>query len=80
MHSSGVDEEHRDGATNIVVTQIGALQWREPKQPEVGGERQDPPKAHARGEELKWRRTLRKHAVSELQAVAPAGHSFGRRG
>ncbi len=54
--------ERREGATNVVVTWVEAL------------ERKELPKPKSR------LRDRRRHAVAELRAVAPAGHSFGRRG
>ena len=74
--------EIREGAINVVVTKIEALEWREPEEPEAQPhERSGPrrPRSRGRGEELA-RRRARKRAVAELCAVAPAGHSFGRRG
>ena len=58
--------ERRDGAINILVADLDALEWGE--RPEV------------KMEKVKPTRQARKRAVAELRAVAPAGHSFGRRG
>ena len=73
--------ERREGVVNVVVTQIGALEWREPKKSETQDERSGDRRRHtrARGDEVRWRRSLRRHAVADLRAVVPAGHSFGRR-
>jgi error-prone DNA polymerase len=60
--------ERRDGAVNVVVSELAALEWREPAQAEAG------PVG------LPARRRTRELALAELRAVAPAGHSFGRRG
>jgi error-prone DNA polymerase len=54
--------ERREGATNILVSAVWALERTETTPPE--------PRLHHR----------REHAVAELRAVAPTGHSFGRRG
>jgi error-prone DNA polymerase len=63
--------ERREGVVNILVSEILELQRRVPKNPPPGVE--DP----ALGGERRARREL---AVAELRAVAPAGHSWGRRG
>ena len=63
--------ERREGVVNILVSEILELQRRAPKNPHPGVE--DP----ALGGERRARREL---AVAELRAVAPAGHSWGRRG
>jgi error-prone DNA polymerase len=63
--------ERREGVVNILVSEILELQRRVPKNPHPGVE--DP----ALGGERRARREL---AVAELRAVAPAGHSWGRRG
>jgi error-prone DNA polymerase len=79
VHAQG-RMERREGTINVVVTRIDALEWREPR-PEAG-DRSDPsrPKARTRGQGLRVRRDIRRRAVADLQAVVPAGHSFGRRG
>jgi error-prone DNA polymerase len=61
--------EHREGNTNIIATRVERL------------ERPDLPKADVR--HIEPSRTWSSEAgegVGELRAVAPAGHSFGRRG
>ncbi len=58
--------ERRDGAINVLVADLDALEWGERSEAKVG--RVEPT------------RQARKRAVVELRAVAPAGHSFGRRG
>ncbi len=61
--------ERREGATNVIVFELTAL------------ERRDPPAEVRQIEpDLAARRRARELAVAELRAVAPAGHSFGRRG
>jgi error-prone DNA polymerase len=59
--------ERREGTTNVLVAEVAALERIEPEpEPEPR-----PPSS---------RRERRRSAVAELRAVAPAGHSFGRRG
>jgi error-prone DNA polymerase len=58
--------EHREGVTNIVVGRIRRL------------ERPDLPVADVR--HIEPPRTWSSEAGAELRAVAPAAHSFGRRG
>ena len=58
--------ERREGNTNVLVSEVGEL------------ERTDQPPQPQRRRPV--RRRIREHAVAELRAVAPAGHSFGRRG
>jgi error-prone DNA polymerase len=58
--------EHREGVTNIVVARIDRL------------ERPDLPVADVR--HIEPARTWSSEAGAELHAVAPAAHSFGRRG
>jgi DNA polymerase III alpha subunit len=67
--------EHREGATNIIVAELGVLE-AEPVDdaPAPSAPRRPGPE---RGQ---LRRRRRERAVAELRAVAPAGHSFGRRG
>jgi error-prone DNA polymerase len=60
--------ERRDGALNVIVADLIALEWGEPAQAEV------------RRIGRSGRRRIRELVVAELRAVAPAGHSFGRRG
>ena len=63
--------ERREGVINIVARRLHELQRRVLKNPHPGVE--DP----ALGGE---RRARREFAVAELRAVAPSGHSWGRRG
>jgi hypothetical protein len=58
--------EHRDGTINVVVDRI----WRL--------ERPDLPKAEVR--HIEPRRVWSNDDEADLRAVAPAAHSFGRRG
>jgi error-prone DNA polymerase len=74
--------ERREGVVNVLVDRV------EPLERGASGEpRHPPPPEHSRSfqapaeppSESSSRRT-RELAVAELRAVAPAGHSFGRRG
>ena len=64
--------ERREGATNILVSELGQLEREQPPP------RTEPPSDDAI--EPTRLAALRRHAVAELRAVVPAGHSFGRRG
>ena len=76
VHASGKLERH-EGTTNVVVSGVQEL-----KRPANPSRRRDPKSTYrslsvpsaARG-----RRRVRERAVEELRAVAPVGHSFGRR-
>jgi error-prone DNA polymerase len=65
--------ERREGATNVIVFELAPLERRDPPAETLPAapERPAPDPARHRAREL---------AVAELRAVAPAGHSFGRRG
>jgi error-prone DNA polymerase len=75
--------ERREGTTNVLVSEVGELECAEapaaspqggtPRSRHPARRRPSPPLS---GQE---RRRLRERAVAELRAVAPAGHSFGRR-
>ncbi len=62
--------ERHEGTTNVVVSEVVELDRPAPKpsRERRGGPAPRPP-----------RRRVRERAVAELRAVAPAGHSFGRR-
>jgi error-prone DNA polymerase len=77
--------ERREGAINVIVTWVEALERK--KLPPITGNntsltrspydaRMRPPAPNPQHD----RRRQREHAVAELRAVAPGGHSFGRRG
>jgi error-prone DNA polymerase len=82
--------ERREGTINVVVTHVAALERTEKPQgrselPSLGGNNtsltRSPPAVGGRDPSPRRRtRQLREHAVAELRAVAPSGHSFGRRG
>jgi error-prone DNA polymerase len=61
--------ERREGATNVLVAEVRALERTK------GGEAAAPSPTASPGAASRRRR-----AVAELRAVAPVGHSFGRRG
>jgi error-prone DNA polymerase len=71
--------ERREGATNVVVDDVAPLERTE--LPGLKGSNTDlhrsPPVDQG---EQSASRGRRERAVAELRAVAPAGHSFGRRG
>jgi error-prone DNA polymerase len=59
--------ERREGVVNVLVESVEPLERVTAERP-----RQKPPAPNPR--------RIRERAVAELRAVAPAGHSFGRRG
>jgi error-prone DNA polymerase len=61
--------ERREGTVNVVVSELAPLERMSPPPATGSLSRREPPS-----------RQLRELAVAELRAVAPAGHSFGRRG
>jgi error-prone DNA polymerase len=61
--------ERQEGTTNVLVSEVVELQRPAPPKPKSDRPGKRPP-----------RRRIRERAVAELRAVAPAGHSFGRRG
>jgi error-prone DNA polymerase len=77
--------QRREGTTNVLVSEVAALERTEPKEaadrdPATRGQREPPPRdTPAKRDSARATRRLREHAVAELRAVAPAGHSFGRR-
>jgi error-prone DNA polymerase len=77
VHARGKLERH-EGTTNVVVTEVNELERPASRgrrvenmapAPEIGPSAKKAP-----------RRRVRERAVAELRAVAPAGHSWGRRG
>jgi len=76
--------ERREGTINVLIADVAELERdRQPPEPSASGRlaRRDPPIAPAREPSPQRRiRELREFTVAELRAVAPAGHSFGRRG
>jgi error-prone DNA polymerase len=68
--------EHRDGTINILVSELGELSPASPPSRRRPEERPEPPLSGPSADLV----MMRKRAVAELRAVAPAGHSFGRRG
>jgi error-prone DNA polymerase len=79
--------ERREGTTNVLVYELAALEHAGVPAQGAPGEEESAPRpgrptrrpGPATGEASK-RRRLRERALAELRAVAPAGHSFGRRG
>ncbi|HEY5334047.1 MAG TPA: OB-fold nucleic acid binding domain-containing protein, partial [Solirubrobacterales bacterium] len=72
--------ERREGAINVLVSKVWALERTEVTADEAlaspaRGPRREPPIGSSRDPARH-----REHAVAELRAVAPSGHSFGRRG
>jgi error-prone DNA polymerase len=63
--------ERREGVVNVVVSEVAPLERAERPSGLARDDRREPPPDSHR---------LRKLAIEELRAVAPAGHSFGRRG
>ncbi|MEX2105384.1 MAG: error-prone DNA polymerase [Solirubrobacterales bacterium] len=80
--------ERREGATNVLVSELRALERTEPPNGPTGPEREprrEIPPDIARPDRVEPppgapSRRARELAVAELRAVAPTGHSFGRRG
>jgi hypothetical protein len=78
--------ERRQGAINVVVSSLRALQ--RPDMPLAEVRHIEPPTSRETGKaegdtgvsRLDELREARERAVSELRAVAPVAHSFGRRG
>jgi error-prone DNA polymerase len=67
--------ERREGVVNVLVESVEPLERgaaRPPLRSEPSADSQSPPEPSSR--------RARELAVAELRAVAPAGHSFGRRG
>jgi error-prone DNA polymerase len=73
--------ERREGTTNVLVFELANLEHAGQSSP---GERAPAPAAEVgprrRPRGKRGDRRLREVALAELRAVAPAGHSFGRRG
>ncbi len=70
--------ERHEGTTNVVVTEVIELEGpaRQDEEAEAQRASSRPPRPRRRGPSS---RRLRERAVAELRAVAPSGHSFGRR-
>jgi error-prone DNA polymerase len=67
--------ERHEGVTNVVVFEVIELDRPKPSRASKEGS----PAPPARTRQRPPRRRTRERAVAELRAVAPAGHSFGRR-
>jgi error-prone DNA polymerase len=72
MVRAGGRLERREGVINVLVSEVAPLERTESAPP--GPARRDRPESSPGSSRL------RKLAVHELRTVAPAGHSFGRRG
>jgi error-prone DNA polymerase len=64
--------ERREGTTNVLVSEVGELHTRRRAEKRTPASLSGP----SAGEE----EPIRERAVAQLRAVAPVGHSFGRRG
>jgi error-prone DNA polymerase len=69
--------ERQEGTTNIVVTEVTELERS--ASPVRRAENTTPAPEIGPSTKKAPRRRVRERAVAELRAVAPAGHSFGRR-
>jgi error-prone DNA polymerase len=70
--------ERRTGTINVVVSRIEAIE--RPDLPRADVKRIEPPAERETGREVLPAAAAAGGAVSELRAVAPTPHSFGRRG
>jgi error-prone DNA polymerase len=72
--------ERREGVVNVLVESVEPLERSQarPRPPRPGG--RSPSRASAETPAQPSSRRARELAVAELRSVAPAGHSFGRRG
>jgi error-prone DNA polymerase len=69
--------EHREGVTNVVVDELGRLE--RPDLP-LGEVRHIEPKVRWSNERAAAAHGVEDLSTDDLRAVAPSGHSFGRRG
>jgi len=69
--------ERREGVVNVLIESVEPLERDAAPQPPRP---ERPPTSRGRGQAPAGSRHARELAVAELRAVAPAGHSFGRRG
>jgi error-prone DNA polymerase len=67
--------ERHEGTTNVVVSEVVELDRPKPRKAPKG----KAPSGPGRTRQQPARRRIRARAVAELRAVAPSGHSFGRR-
>jgi error-prone DNA polymerase len=72
--------ERREGATNVLVAEVRALERAAIREPDPRREAPEAPVRRERTEPVPDSASRRRQAVAELRAVAPVGHSFGRRG
>jgi error-prone DNA polymerase len=74
--------ERREGVVNVLVESVEPLEREAATQPDPPQRSQQPPThlPSAESAPVPNSRRSRELAVAELRSVAPAGHSFGRRG
>jgi error-prone DNA polymerase len=73
--------ERREGVVNVLVESVEPLERGEAQAPPPLGPEQPPAhRARSKSQPEPSSRRARELAVAELRSVAPAGHSFGRRG
>jgi error-prone DNA polymerase len=71
--------ERQEGTTNVVVSEVAELEPPATPRPKSSQQATDGRQRPAAPSTRRSPRRLRERAVAELRAVAPAGHSFGRR-
>jgi error-prone DNA polymerase len=69
--------ERHEGTTNVVVTDV--IELERPATPRRRAEKMPTRRQIGPSAARPQRRRIRERAVAELRAVAPSGHSFGRR-
>ena len=69
--------EHREGVTNVVCAEVGRLD--RPDMP-LGEVRHIEPKVRWSNDRAAGAKAIEDISTDDLRAVAPSGHSFGRRG
>jgi error-prone DNA polymerase len=72
--------ESREGTINVLVFDLVELERKAPREEKDPGRPSRKPHPDGEGTAGAGRRRRRAHAVAELRAVAPTGHSWGRRG
>jgi len=72
--------ERREGVVNVLVESVEPLERGEVKPRRSPAPKPPPSRGAAASSRSAASRRARELAVAELRAVAPAGHSFGRRG
>jgi error-prone DNA polymerase len=72
--------ERREGAVNVLVAELAELEGPPPASHRRDEKRPIAPLSVPSAGRAAEVARIRERAVAELRAVAPAGHSFGRRG